>query len=95
MPGVKMKNKRIAHQGRKEQDMANIIYIKTCKVCDHYKPGKKGYCDTLGGYQVINVANGCPHFSGEKYAFDRDRAHTVGERPYAAAGRLIPAEGGC
>ncbi len=61
--------------------MTNIIYIKTCKVCDHYKPGKNGYCDTLGGYQVINVANGCPHFSGEKYAFDRDRAHAVGERP--------------
>ena len=73
---------KVGHKSdRKEQDMANIIYIKICKVCDHYKPGKKGYCDTLGGYQAINVANGCPHFSGEKYAFDRDRAHTVGERP--------------
>jgi len=61
--------------------MANIIYIKTCKVCNHFKPGNRGYCDKIGGYQVINVANGCPHFSGERYAFNRDRAQTVGERP--------------
>lgn len=60
---------------------SNIIEIKVCKVCDHYKPGSKGYCSTLGGYQVINVANSCPHFSGEKYKFDRNRSVVIGERP--------------
>lgn len=60
---------------------SNIIEIKVCKACDHYKQGNKGYCSTLGGYQVTNVANGCPHFSGDKYKFDRDKARAIGERP--------------
>lgn len=61
--------------------MANIVYVKICKVCNHFKQGNRGYCDKIGGFQVTNVANGCPHFSGEKYSFNRDRAQTVGERP--------------
>lgn len=62
-------------------DDANISYIKICKVCNHYKPGNKGYCDVAGRYQAINVANNCPYFSGEKYAFDRDRAHAFRRGP--------------
>lgn len=61
--------------------MDNIIYIKICKVCEHYKKENKGRCDTLGKFQTINTANSCPHFSGDKYAFNRNKAKTIGERP--------------
>jgi hypothetical protein len=61
--------------------MANIYYIQVCKVCNHYNPNSKGFCKTLNKTQVINVANDCPYFEGEKYKFDRDKAMAMGERP--------------
>lgn len=61
--------------------MDEVYEIKICKVCDHYVKGNNGFCKTLGNYQVINVANGCPYFAGEKYKFNRTKAQTIGERP--------------
>lgn len=76
-----IKNRQPGMTGGKDVYMANISYIQVCKVCDHYNPSSKGLCATLGKRQVINVANNCPHFSGEKYKFDHDKAKTIGERP--------------
>lgn len=65
--------------------MANIIYIKTCKVCEHFEKHYKGrgkiVCEISGKRQVSNVPNNCEYFKGEKYAFNRDTARTIGERP--------------
>jgi hypothetical protein len=61
--------------------VANISYIKICKKCKHFSKDNKGLCPILGKYQVINVANSCEYFDGEKYKFDRDKAHAIGERP--------------
>jgi len=65
--------------------MARISYIKTCTVCEHFEKHYKGrdktVCEISGKRQVSNVANNCEYFKGEKYAFNHDRAHTIGERP--------------
>ena len=62
--------------------MSNISYIKICKNCKHYELYKnKSICPVLGKRQLINVANNCEYFEGEKYKFDRDKAHAIGERP--------------
>ena len=61
--------------------MARISSIKICKNCEHSSKDNKGFCPVLGKRQLINVANSCEHFKGENYAFDRDKAHTIGERP--------------
>jgi hypothetical protein len=64
------------------EEMARISYIKVCKNCEHYELYKgKDKCPVLGKRQLTNVANGCEYFKGEKYAFNHDRAHTIGERP--------------
>lgn len=61
--------------------MEKISYIKICKNCKHYSKDSKGFCPVIGKYQLINVANSCECFEGEKYKFDHSKAHTVGERP--------------